>query len=425
MPLTIKFDAIRRIPWYWLLVVLVMLGGAVLMFVQPRQPISPVMHSQWIRVGPSPLESRLGLVGRIEASEYLTVAAPFDGVVESMATAIGQRAERGQQLLVLDTRQLDVQLRQAQAEKLKAWRAVQDMNHWEQGQEVARARRSLNSSRLGLSDTERKLLETQGLLKRGIVPRMEVDALEQQAKVQRLELGAAEAELSSVLDRGKGENRLIAQMELKNTQSRYEALQALEAQHEIKAPFSGIVLRPQGAVGNVAQFPVVQVGARVAQGMPLFELANLEKLQAVARVNEADLHQLHEGQSVEVSGDGFDGLMLVGRVESIGVKAVATETSGVGASYEVIVSLAPLNIEQQQRVRLGMSARLSIVTYRNESALVVPPQALYDCHKQEKCASYRSDMTQPPRQVILGLGRAVPLGIEVSGLPAGYVEVGE
>lgn len=425
MPSTIKHNPMRLPRWAWWLVILAMLGLAAASVTLRSPPGSDPAQSQWIRVDPQPLESRLGLVGRIEASNYLTIAAPFDAGVEALTTVVGQRVERGQRLLMLDTLQLDIQLRQAQAEQLKAWRVVQDMERWEQSQDVARARRALSNTRMGLSDTERKLHDTQGLLKRGIVPRMEVDALVQQLRVQRLDLSAAEAELDAALAKGKGENRLIAQMELKNTQSRYQALQALHAQREIKAPFAGIVLRPPNPLGSGMPLAAVQSGTRVTQGTPLFELANLEQLQAVARVEEVDIHQLQEGQLVDVTGDGFEGLTLSGRVQSIGVKGIAAEASGAGATYEVIVSFAPLNAELQKRVRLGMSARLSIVIYTNPNAMVIPPEALLQSATQGLRVNYRSEMNQPPQAVPLTLGRATPQGVEVSGLASGYVEINE
>jgi len=101
---------------------------------------------------------------------------------------------------------------------LKAKRAVHDLAHWSQGQEVARARRAMTTIQMSLGDTERKLAETSALLARGIVPRMEVDALEQQANTQRLDLTAAQAEFKLVLAKGGGEDRQIAEMELANPQ---------------------------------------------------------------------------------------------------------------------------------------------------------------------------------------------------------------
>ena len=147
--------------------------------------------AQWFPVQPQLLENRLGLVGRIETSARQTLSAPFEGTVQQLSVTEGQRVEHNQSLLTLDTAQLDIQLRQAQTELLKAKRTVQDMQDWAHGEDVARARRALTNAELNLNDTETKLIDTRRLFERGIVARMEVEALEQQLRLQRLDLNAS------------------------------------------------------------------------------------------------------------------------------------------------------------------------------------------------------------------------------------------
>ena len=250
---------------------------------------------------------------------------------------MGQRVERDQLLYTLDTAQLDVQVRQALAELLKAKRAVQDLANWESGQEVGRARR-VATARMGLADTERKLAETRSLLDRGIVPRLEVDALDQQARQQRLDLASAQAELTSTLARGQGENLQIADMELTNATAKHGDLAAARERRTIKAPFAGVAVNVPGPAIAAPMAPV-QVGSRVTPGQPLIGLASVEHLKAIAKVDEADVNQLREGLPVEVSGDGFEGLVLQGSISAVGRQSITNDTQGAGASYLVTVSL--------------------------------------------------------------------------------------
>lgn len=401
-------------------------GGLILLslvaiFAYQTRPTTTTPNERWLHVQPQALENHLGLVGRIEAAMQTTLAAPFEGRVLAIAVTEGQRVERDQHLLTLDTTQLDIQLREALAAQLKAQRIVQDMQSWPQSEEVARSRRAMTNAQLGLSDTRSKLADTRRLFERGIVARMEVDALEQQARTQQLDLTASQAELSAALDKGKGENRQIAEMELTNTQARYQALQALHAQRQLHAPFAGIVLRPRKQEGGSA--PMAQQGMRATLDMPLFELASLERIKAVTRVEEADLYQLSEGMQVQITGDGFDGITLQGRIAAIGVQGIASEMYGGGTMYEVVVAIDPLMPAQQQRVRLGMSARLAILTYRAESGLAVPAEALHRDDEGNAIVKYRVEMNQAPRMLTVTTGRAVPQGVEVFGLAPGYVEL--
>ncbi|MGV8920027.1 MAG: HlyD family secretion protein [Pseudomonas sp.] len=377
--------------------------------------------AQWVPISPEPLIQRLGLAGRIQPGISLTLTAPFDGTLLGSPVAQGQSVERGQVLLSLDTAQLQIQLRDAQAELLKARRAVQDMQNWASGQDMARARRALSTSQLNLNDTQRKLEETRVLHERGIVPRMELDALQQQAQMQRLDVSAAQTELKEVETKGGGENRQIADMQLTNATAKYQALQALEGQREIKAPFAGIVVRPPGNNEDSNTRPVQQ-GARVSQGQPLLGLANLEQLNVVAKVDEGDVNLLRKGLPVDISGNGFGGAVLHGRVNSVGSLVLQSEFQGSGASYELSVTLATLTPAQQKRIRLGMSANLSIITYQNPTAFIVPHDAIEEKDGKHYLHFRRTAETKG-RRINVALGQAMVEGVEVFGLFPGFVRV--
>lgn len=389
----------------------------------PRLQREQTAVSSWFKVDYQPLENRLGLVGRIEAAMQQTMSSPFEGVVADVAVKEGQRVERGQRLLSLDTTQLDIQLRSALAEQLIARRNVLEVEHWSKGQDVARAKRTLSSVQSTLDDSESRLAETKVLLAQGIVPRMELDAVEQQIRSQRLDLAAAQSELGEVLKKGGEEHLQIAQMQWANTQSRYKSLVEQQAQREVLAPFAGVVIRSRTPQGNGVNLPFIQKGQRVGQGVPLFELINIEQVQVVARVEESDVHQLHEGLPVEITGDGFDGVVLHGLVNSVGVQGVDTQATPGGAFYEVIASIEGIESEQLRRLRLGMSARLQIVTYHRDRGVVVPLEALSRDTNGQSVVTYRPTLSESPGQVVVTTGRAMPDGIEVEGLEPGYVEL--
>lgn len=404
----------------WLLAgaILLALGGAVVAYQANESIQAP--EPQWLRIESKPMVLRLGLVGRLEPASLVTFTAPFDGNVQEKIIEEGHRVERGQVLLQLDTAQLDIQLREALAGLLKAKRAVHDLAHWSQGQEVARARRAMTTIQMSLGDTERKLAETSALLARDIVPRMEVDALEQQANTQRLDLTAAQAEFKLVLAKGGGEDRQIAEMELANATARYEALRALEVRRELVAPFAGIIMRVPGVAPDRSPAEPVQRGARVSRGQPLFGLASLEQLKVVAKVEEVDINLVQEGQLVEITGDGFDGITLSGNVASVGAQVVAIDSPGSGANYEVIVAMPALSAEQQKRLKLGMSAKLSIITYQNDTAIVIPHEAILK-EGNQLFVEYRNMEGAAAERIAVKAGRVSAEGVEVFGLKPGYV----
>lgn len=401
---------------------IVLLAGAGIAVQSHRSAAEPLNTTeQWLAVKPDALAHQIGLVGKIEPDTTLILTAPFDGNVQANLVEQGQRVDAGQVLLRMDPALLEVQLRDALSAQLKARRTVQDMQNWDNSPTVSRARRSLRTAQMSAGNTQRKLTESENLFQRGIIPRNELDDLKQQTQQQQLDLIAASDELQQALEQGKGEYRQIAEMELTNATVKYDALyQQLEGK-EVKAPFSGIVVPAPGS-GNAAQGAgntnaPVQAGSKVSQGQVLFGLANIERLKIVAKVSELDINQLHQGQAVEVMGDGFDGERLNGSVSVVSGLAIAGDTQG-SAQFPVSLSIPKLTPQQLQRVRLGMSARLTVVTYNNAQAIVIPSQAI----QPDRTVEYRPAMDKPVERVTVTTGQSTPQGVEVFGLKPGFVK---
>jgi len=383
-------------------------------------------NGQWIPVQAAPLVHQIGLVGKIEPQKTITLTAPFDGNVRAVLVEQGQRVESGQTLVQMDPALLEIQLRDALSAQLKARRTVQELQDWSNSQQVARSRRSLRAVEMSVGNNERKLRESQTLFQRGIIARGELDDLQQQLQTQRLDLAAAQGDLQQALDQGKGEYRQIADMELTNTTVKYEALRTLLEGKNVLAPFAGIVVPAPGATSppgsTTTSSGPVQNGSRVTQGQVLFGLANIEQLKIVSKVSELDINQLHQGQSVEILGDGFDGVRLDGTVDIVSSLALPSDAPGGSAQFPVTLSVPKLSKEQLQRVRLGMSARLSIITYRNERAIVLPPAALQHVDNG-LVVEYREAVDQPVKRVAVTTGQATPEGVEVFGLQPGFVRL--
>ncbi|WP_430468752.1 efflux RND transporter periplasmic adaptor subunit [Vreelandella titanicae] len=407
----------KKTPWLLLPVAIV----ALYWLSEQSDPAIAQEQATWLPVEPQPIVQQIGLVGRVEPAELLSLNAPFEGDVLELAVAEGSQMTEGDALLKLDTTQIDIQLREALAQRLQAQRAFNDLQKWEQGQEVARARRTLSSVRLNLNDTVRRLSESRTLLEKGIVPRMEVESLEQQATIQQLDLEAAESELASTLAQGLGENRLIAEMELENATARHEALLALHEKHTLHAPFSGVIISPSNQDGEAKHEPL-QNGTHVTQGQPLFTLASTERVRIVAQAEEVDINILEPGQPVTITGDAFPDFELQGELSSIGVQRMESQGYESGASYQLNVSVPPLTLEQQRYIRLGMSAHLHINTYQNDAAMIVPPEAI----RQDENGSYiefRASSQDEPKRVEIEIGQSTPSGVEVFGLTQGLVRL--
>lgn len=130
---------------------------------------------------------------------------------------------------------------------------------------------------------------------------------------------------------------------------------------EIYSPIDGIIISRE-----------VEVGQTVVSSMnvaDLYVIADLENMQVVGNVDEADIGQVKVGQHVTFTVDAYPDDIFSGTVTQ--VRLNPTTTSNV-VTYEVIVD-AP---NPELKLIPGMTANLTIYTLELENIMAVPLKAL-------------------------------------------------
>lgn len=393
----------------------VMIGGHL------QSDVAEAPAELWLAVSEAPLKVRIGLLGKIEPQQVITLAAPFEGDIKRYLVEPGARVEAGQVLVEMDPTLIETQLRDALAAKLKAQRAAAELRNWSSGSQMMRARRAVSAAQMALGNAQRKLTESRTLFERGIVSRSEVDDLEQQVQALDIGLAAAREDREQVMEQGEGEFLQIAEMELSNATVKYDAVRKLLDEQNIRAPFAGVIVPIGVDSDSTGAGASVHTGSKVGKGQPMFGLANLEQLKIASRVSELDVNQLQPGQAVDIEGDGF-GQRLSGVVDVVSRIALPDDDPGSAAQFPISLSISPIATDRQHEIRLGMSARLHIVTYSNDRAIVVAPGAI-----QEEAGAffveYREGDNQLSQRVAVTVGRSVAHGVEVFGLKSGFVRV--
>ncbi len=130
----------------------------------------------------------------------------------------------------------------------------------------------------------------------------------------------------------------------------------------ITSPIDGVVISR-----------AVEEGQTVAAGFStptLFVIANdLTKMRVVADVDEADIGQVKEGQTVDFTVDAYPDDVFKGEVQQ--VRLEPTTTSNV-VTYEVVITADNPDL----KLKPGLTASVTIYTMNRENALSVPTKSL-------------------------------------------------
>lgn len=396
--------------------------GAGAWFWQSRDslPIAATVNiasgEQQIVAEPQAVSQQLDIAGTIAAGKSVAIVAPFDGVIREKRVQLGDHVNVGDVLVVMDTGEIASRYRDAQSAYIKAAMAADAMEKWGKSPDVLRARRSLEAAETALASLERQVVELKALLDQGIVSRNEYDGVVQQRDAQRSTVAGAKDDVTVALERGNDDNRQLVMLELENTQSRLNDLKQQMAGAKVATAISGILTRPP--VKDSGESPQsTEPGASITRGTALFSIADTSSFTVTGAVDEIDVNRVKIGQAVTIASDAFPGRIVSGRVVSVSAEAGGKETSGRAPSFEVRASFQTEDESLRQTIRIGMSARMTIETYANEAALIVPPSAIINTATGTQVRIRRNGETTT---IPILIGATFPTGVEViSGLAKG------
>ena len=324
-------------------------------------------------VEPQRLVATIALFGRVAPQREVHVASPADGKVAATYFQYGERVDDGQRLVDLDTADVERELRQAQAERIRAEREFDALRDWASNPETARLRRELSKAKLALDNQRSKVEQSAVLLEQGIVAAIEHEAAERQFQSQTLDYETLQEDYASLLAEGDEEAQEVARLERENALVRVASLEEVLRQATIAAPIAGVVLQPDSNDGDTGT--TLGKGQVVGHGERLLTIGDVDGLAVVGSVDEVDVTKVRVGQEVTIRGDAFPDLELAGSVARVSRQAQLGQRSST-PTFEIVAAIEPLPDTARQRLRLGMSARIEVVVEDKPDALLVPIAAV-------------------------------------------------
>jgi len=165
----------------------------------------------------------------------------------------------------------------------------------------------------------------------------------------------------------------VADVHYSAAQARAQQVALAEARQrlfetKIYAPISGVVTTRTGQIGTIVASGI----SNVSGGTSIMTLADLSHIYVLATVDESDIGQVREGQTVNITADAFPGEVFKGRVTRIAPEGV--EESNV-VTFEVKIEI---NGQNSHLLKPTMTTNVDIVVAQNPHALKVPVEAVHD-----------------------------------------------
>ena len=261
--------------------------------------------------GEEPPSDRLRASGHVEATET-RIAADAGGRVLTLTVKEGDRVHAGQIVMTLDTRDTELAIDRARAERaaaeaqlrlVQAGSRVEDIRQAQAQIETARA--ELSAARSELEAAEQDLTRFETLLANNSGSRKQRDDAATRRDVARDRVASAESRVKAAQEAhaklsagARPEEIEAARARVATVTAQIATLEKGVADAELKSPVSGVVTQK-----------LVEVGEIVAPRAPALVIVDLDRAWADVFVPEPAIPQITLGQAATVfTDDGGPGI---------------------------------------------------------------------------------------------------------------------
>ena len=310
------------------------------------------------------IEVTVSATGTVQAVTTVQVGSQVSGTVAWLGADFNSNVKRGDVIARLDPALFQAQVENAKANVVNAEAAVQAAET-----EIVNQRANLAAARANLEVTRVQRDDAIALVKRyqeikAVLSGRDLEAAQAQANAASARYDQAAAQVGQSQAANESVKSRVAQAKASLAQAKAQLQQSsVNLQHAtIASPIDGVVVSRNVDVG--------QTVAASMQAPTLFTIANdLQKMQVLASIDEADVGQIKQGIKANFLVDAYPGEPFQGEITQLRLNAQTLQNV---VTYSAVIEVANTDL----KLRPGMTANITIPVARRDNVLALPNAAL-------------------------------------------------
>lgn len=311
----------------------------------------------------------VGATGTITSIESKSISAAISGVeVKEVMVEIGDTVTEGQELIIFDTTDIEESLANAK-KTLSNSSTVNSITKEEAEKNLEKTIENYDKQVESAKETLDVVADALGNFELYFGEKSEIEQTAKKAELEaRLEVAeeayetALEARESGIKSAKNTYTKTTINLDTTTQKNQVELYEDQLAEGIVTAPISGIV--------TAVNF---EEGDTYVQGSPIITIQDCSAFEVEAYIGEYDISDIEKGQKVLIKTDATGDTELEGTVVFVSPTAAVSLTGG-DVTYLVRISVDT----QNERLRLDMSASLSIIIEQHENAMTVPYNAVQE-----------------------------------------------
>lgn len=303
--------------------------------------------------------------GQLQAKNKVSISAKVSARIVALPFDEGAAVKQGQTIIQLDSKDLEAQLKAAEA-RHRAQGAEIEVGEARLGAQQAQ----IESAKVQLADAERDLRRQLELLGTKDISQSVVDQAQAKADQFKAQLNAAVSSLAA-----EKANLSVQRHQLEAAEAEIARARDNLSYTTITSPIDGTVIRLNAKVGEL-----VVTGTMNNAGTVIMEVADLSQMLVNTRVDEANVSAVEIGQKAAVRLQAYPDQQFEGTVQTIGLANIeapgqsllSQQSTDMAKTYKVEILLKNAG----RRVFSGLTADVDIETRKHHDVIRIPSQAV-------------------------------------------------
>lgn len=217
--------------------------------------------------------------------QQTSIAAKVPGRIAQILVTEGDAVTVGQQLIEMDSPEINAKINQARAGKQMAQSQLDKAENGARPQEIAQAKAAWQANKAASDLAENTYQRVNRLYEEGLMARQKRDEAYAQYQATQDQTEAARLQYELAMEGARSEDKSAATAQVAQVDAQLEEALVAKEEANLKSPISGIV-----------DTVIVNAGEVIGQGVPLLTLVNTNDQWVVLNVTESNLNQFAIGQ---------------------------------------------------------------------------------------------------------------------------------
>jgi HlyD family secretion protein len=249
----------------------------------------------------SPSQEVYIMAGKIDAKDQSAVTTKISAKVVQVLVDVGSQVKQGDPVIILDTNELQAQVKQSEAAVLTARANLANTLAGSRPEQIAQAQAALDSAQKNYDNSKNSFSRIQDVYNIGGVSRQQYETAQTQLAAAEAQYKSAQEQLDLLNTGATKESITILEKQLQQARAALEVTKTQLSNGTIVAPLPGIVTAKNINVGELA-----------SPGATLVSIVNDEDLYVNAYLPASMVGQVKQGQKVivkisEIPEKRFDG----------------------------------------------------------------------------------------------------------------------